>query len=83
MASPAPDKKTKSELSMTLDRAKRYVRTHLVECCREVLDSQDNGILCNGRVREAASIYAGIHTRGALKMALDEVARQAMERTAK
>lgn len=66
-----------------LDRAQRYVTTHLATCCREVLESQDSGILCDGRVRQAANIYAEVNARGALKMALDEVARQAMQLTAK
>ena len=75
--------KNPAELRAVLDRAKQFIANHLTACCSEVLECQDSGILGSGRVREAASIYAGVYTQGSLKMALDEVARQAMQRIAK
>jgi hypothetical protein len=70
------------ELQAHLGAAKQYVATHLAECCREVIASQATGLLGSGRVREAAALYAKVNVRGSLKMALDEVATQAMQQVA-
>ena len=71
------------ELQAVLDRAEHFITQHLVTCCKEAVDFQTSGILGSGRIREAARIYAGLNPTTSLKMALDEVARQAMQRVAK
>lgn len=76
IAMPQPD--VANELQKKLEAAKQFVTEHLSECCREVIASHTSGIIGSGRVREAAALYALVNTRGSLKMALDEVANQAM-----
>lgn len=71
------------KLRAALDRAKQYIGAHLGECCQEVLDFHATASLCPGRVRAAARMYAEVSPANSLKMALDEVAMQAMERVAR
>lgn len=74
--------KNKAELQDVLNRAQQFIANHLTACCKEAVVFQTSGILGSGKIREAARIYGELKSTVPLKMALDEVARQAMQRIA-
>lgn len=68
-----------SELKQTMQRAREFIAANLAECCRDELEWQNTALLCDGKLREAAAIYAQVDTTHAIPLAQAEIATQAMQ----
>lgn len=66
-------------LRQILDRGRAYIAENLLEACQELLEWQNTGLLRDGVMREAALILEPLDTHHSMKIAEDEVKRQAME----
>ena len=72
-----------SKASLAMDLAQSFIERNLRVCCVEAVEFRASGILGSGKIREAAVFYNEVNPRQSLKMALDEVARQAIAQVAK
>ncbi|MGJ7523302.1 hypothetical protein ACSFA0_22665 [Variovorax sp. LT1P1] len=70
---------TADDLSALRDRAKAYVREHLVELTVDVLNWDETGVIGNGRFRDFAALVKPIGGEQHLKMAESMVERAALE----
>lgn len=66
--------------AQNMAKARKFISTHLKECCQELLEWDKTSLLRDGKVRECADIYMNVATSmsTALNMVRSEVSRQAM-----
>jgi len=72
------------EITQIVQMMKAYVKDNLKDCCRELVDWDNTGILCEGKVRLAARILEPIGSGDStnLRIAEQEVKSQAIQKVA-
>lgn len=55
-----------------ISEAKAFVVEHLAECAQELVDLEETGILCDGRMRELGRFLAPIMDSGSIGTSLAE-----------
>ena len=57
-----------------------FIAANLAECCRENLEWHETGVLCNGKLRAAAAIFAKVDQSHFLSIAQSETSHQEIGR---
>lgn len=62
-----------------MQQGRDFIAANLADCCREELGWQNTALLRDGKLREAAEIYAQVDASHAIPLAQSETMRQAMQ----
>lgn len=68
-----------SQVSSVMCRVREFASQHLYELAQEMIDFEDSGLLCDGRLRELEAIARPVCNSDALKVAQATVRRAALE----
>lgn len=50
---------TRNDIQKSLQELNTFIDNNLTQCCIELLEWRSTGILCNGKIREAATMFPG------------------------
>lgn len=68
-----------STLKISQERLRDYVKAHLSECCAELLNWSETGVLQDGHIRVANAIASTYEAAFCMAIVESEVKRQAMQ----
>lgn len=57
-----------------IERARRAIQDNLVDCCRELLEFHNTGLLCNGVVRKIARNFGPTNRLAIVESLINEAA---------
>lgn len=65
-----------------MQQMKQFVAENMKQCCHELIEWQDTGVLSNGKVREASRMLVGIYRSDSLSIVESEIKSQALRKVA-
>lgn len=68
-----------SQVSCVMSRVREFASQHLYELAQEMVEFENSGLLCDGRLRELEAIARPVCNSDALKVAQATVRRAALE----